>query len=63
MRKAIAVLLIERGKEQDEQVVLEEREDQKDYLEEQEEKAKNPKNGKTKGVSESGLMQASNNHR
>lgn len=63
MRKAIAVLLIERGKEQDEQVVLEEREDQKDYLEEQEEKAKNPKNGKTKGVWESGLMQVSNNHR
>lgn len=50
MRKAIAVLLIEQGKEQDEQVVLEEREDQKDYLEELEEKAKNPKNGKTKGV-------------
>ena len=50
MRKAIAVLLIEEGKEQDEQVVLEEREDQKDYLEEQEEKAKNLKNGKTKGV-------------
>ncbi len=63
MRKAIAVLLIEWWKELDEQVALEEREDQKDYLEEQEEKAKNLKNGKTKGVWESGLMRVSNNHR